>query len=95
MNFDRQNILTIVLILALAAGGYIWYSYFLSGGEKTAPANVNSPVSEEFLLRAELLNRIKIDTEFFRSPVFLELKAGEKLPPLPEVRGRANPFGQF
>jgi len=93
MNFDRQNILTIVLILAIIGGGYVWYAYF-SSFETGAP-EIKSPVSNEFLRRASLLERLDIDTGFFRGSAFLELRSGAPPPPPPEARGRANPFGGF
>ena len=73
----------------------MWYAYFFIPVEGVKPTEVKSPVSPQFLARAAILERIKIDTEFFKSAAFIELRDGVKLPPAPELRGRTNPFGPY
>lgn len=92
---DRQNILAIILVLSLIVGGYVWYSYFFSTPSDEVAQEPESVVSAEFLARSALLDRTEIDTAFFENATFLELRDGAKLPPLPENRGRTNPFSSF
>ncbi|MBI2023780.1 hypothetical protein HYT00_00040 [Candidatus Giovannonibacteria bacterium] len=90
---NKQTILLIVLVLAVIAGGYVWYAYFFQSPKKDETPEVKKQVvSEEFLARAAILDRIKINTDFFSSPDFLKLEDGAAKPPLPETKGRTNPF---
>lgn len=92
---NRQNILLIILVLSLAAGAYVWYSYLYVAPEAPVVGQA-SAVSPEFLAKAGLLDRIKIDSEFLKSGIFSELVSGPILPPTSEnINGRANPFAQF
>ncbi|HBT81152.1 hypothetical protein A2757_02355 [Candidatus Giovannonibacteria bacterium RIFCSPHIGHO2_01_FULL_48_47] len=99
MGISKQNILTVILFLALFGIAYIWYTSFFSKpqeeeeSQSTPAATLSTP--DEFLALLFLLEQTKIDLEFFQSESFKELKGGIKLPPLPAERGRVNPFAPF
>lgn len=90
MGLSRQNIFTIILAVVLIAVAYFWYSSVLLDQE--APSARTATASREFLTLLALLEKIKIDPEFFQSPAFSELRSPVVLPPLPASRGRVNPF---
>lgn len=93
---SRQNILTIILVLSLVAGGYVWYSYLYPNENKESTIPEEQIVSPEFLAKTALLDKTQIDAEFLKGGKFLELESGPALPDLPtEINGRANPFAQF
>ena len=96
----RDNILTIILILALLGIGYVWYSYL--GSRPTGDGLVGSSIpptqSEEttqFLALLSILEKTNIDTAFFSDPLFKSLGEKVELPPIPSVMGRPNPFAPF
>ncbi|OGF68549.1 hypothetical protein A3H65_03770 [Candidatus Giovannonibacteria bacterium RIFCSPLOWO2_02_FULL_45_14] len=95
---DRQNILTIILVLSLIAGGYVWYSYLYPSENAESTVSEDQIISPEFLAKTALLDKTKIDADFLKSGIFFELESGPALPPLPalsEINGRPNPFAQF
>lgn len=91
---SKQTLLLIVLILAVIAGSYIWYTNFLPSNNETSQPK-KELVSQEFLARAAILDRIRLRTDFFSSDEFLKLQDGAKKPQIPENKGRANPFSPF
>ena len=95
MGISKQNILTVILLLALVGIAYIWYTSFFSPEESQLAPEPALSTSGDFLALLSLLENLKIDTEFFQSGSFQELKSGVKLPPLPAERGRINPFAPF
>lgn len=93
---SRQNILAIILVLSLIAGGYVWYSYLYPRQNNKSAGTEERIVSPEFLAKTELLSRLKIDIDFFKNAAFSALESGPPLPAIPaEINGRANPFAQF
>ena len=97
----KQTVLVLILILALAVVGYVWYAYFQSAPETvTEPAITHG--SKTLLDRVGALRRLKnlrLDTSVFQDPLFQTL---ETAPASQELvsggegeRGRINPFTPF
>lgn len=93
----RQNILIVVLILALAGVGY----FFFMGSEQNTPtvAETSNNVEVQFQERLTQLRRLKtlqFDTSVLRDPFFGSLATqGILIQPSSEVTGRTNPFLPF
>ncbi len=93
---SRQSILTIILVISLITGGYIWYLYLYPSENSESAVSEELIVSPDFLARTALLEKTQIDHDFLKLKIFSELESGPSLPPLPaEISGRANPFAQF
>lgn len=89
---NKQNTLTIVLIVILAAIGYLW----LSSSESTD--KTKQQASNEFeaqLLELSKLKNIKLDTTIFQDPFFRSLNLSAAVPAPEGPVGRKNPFLQI
>ncbi|MEK9148118.1 MAG: hypothetical protein AAB650_01650 [Patescibacteria group bacterium] len=93
----RQTTFTIVLILLIAATGFVWLRYIRQSPspDPEATLNIPSPVDEAQLAYYRQLRSLKFDFSILSDPAFLSL--GEvPPPPAPAFSpGRANPFVPF
>ncbi len=97
----RQTILVLILILALAAIGYVWYAYF--GSAPALPTETpiaNGPKAlQDRLGTLRRLKNLRLDTSVFQDPLFRALETAptfqESLAGGEGEHGRQNPFTPF
>ena len=89
----RSNLFTIILVLIVLVSGYFWYSYLINRPVSVVTSQQqNTEAGREFVGLLKTLAAVRIDTSFFSSPGFQNLKAGAGLPQTPSSRGRNNHF---
>lgn len=90
----RQNILFVVLVVAILGTLYIWYSQSRSTGSEGI-SRVEGPSNQariQFLALLRTLKGLKFDTSFFQDPIYQSLiDSGVKVL-LPAEKGAINPF---
>ncbi len=92
MQFLKDNLMYIGVVLLLAAGFWVYMTYFAgSSGAILSSDAASSPLSQDVLATLSNLNTIKLDNSIFSDPVFNSLTDyGVVIPP--ETAGRRNPF---
>ena len=93
MDFLKQNKVTVVGVVALAACALIYFMYFSGDGSSATLSTTSeaSTVTQNLLVQLQNLNTIKLDQSIFNNPVFLSLTDyGVQIPA--EPIGRDNPF---
>jgi hypothetical protein len=92
----KANIVSIVIITLIIAGGAYWFFFMQPAPEKpltaTAPAAGVSDVQLAALVAQ--LQKITFDTSIFSDPTF-ETLVSLATPVTPEPQGRADPFAPF
>ncbi|MBI5045962.1 MAG: hypothetical protein HZC14_03125 [Candidatus Niyogibacteria bacterium] len=92
----KTNILTIILVIAVLVFGYVGYGYFKPAPalsvEKTSSVAGSSTETRALLDALSIMQGLRIDTGFFNSPVYKNLKDLSPEVSIPSVRGRTNPF---
>lgn len=89
---DRQTIFLIILILALAGGGWIWYQSQQQPAIDTAGPTADIVEIEARMTEIRRLKNATLDTTILQDPLFKSLKditatSGPTVSP-----GRINPF---
>ncbi|MEK7647224.1 MAG: hypothetical protein AAB378_02510 [Patescibacteria group bacterium] len=92
----KANILTIILVIAVLAAGYLGYVYFkpvpASVVEKTSAVAGSDTEMRALLDALSIMQGLHIDTSFFNSPTYKNLKDLSPEVSVPSVKGRTNPF---
>ncbi len=95
----RSQIINIVAILLLLAGGFWVYTSYFKGNGTDTPLITETPILNDQnvkgrdLLKVLLsLNGIKLDEEIFSSPLFTSLEDFTLTLPSSGGAGRNNPF---
>lgn len=92
----KANIVTVILIIAVLVAGYFGYDYF-----KPAPASIVEKTSavagadtemRALLDALSIMQGLHIDTSFFTSATYKNLKDLSPEVSIPSVKGRTNPF---
>lgn len=83
----QQNIIVILIVLAIFAGIYWYYQYY-----SPTPVTLSPAPPGPALAFVEKLKSINIDTSFFDDPQFLALEDSPKLSLEGLLKGRTNPF---
>ena len=92
----RQTILSILLVVVLAATGYVWFRYIRQPQAETSSDQTSSEESDR-LNQYRRLKNFKPDTSILSDPLFQSLtgsrfsSASSSAP----VSGRLNPFSPF
>ena len=86
---NKQTILTVFLVVVLAALGGVWYFYWSGRPAEDAGGTGVDTVSYQ------RVKDLKLDAALFNDPVFRELKQETIPPPVTESIGRNNPFLPF
>lgn len=95
MEFLKHNRTYIGIVLFLAAGFWVYMTYFTGGSSKDLLVESSaSPLSQDVLITLSNINTIKLDASIFSDPVFTSLSDYSVAIP-PEVAGRRNPFAPF
>ena len=100
MGSSRQNIIFIIvliLIVGLAAGGYMYFSRGSASGplvvSDTAPQSEALAATRQGILdNIEAVKSIKLDTTILTDPAFLRLQKVIRPPVEDPGVGRPNPF---
>lgn len=87
-----QNILFIVLLVAVAGGVFYWYTS--SPADQAALTTLSGipEVNIEFLNLLRTLKTIQFDTAFFQDPLYQSLLDSNVKISTPSERGKVNPF---
>jgi hypothetical protein len=94
MDFLKKNRMYIGIVLLLAAGFWVYMTYFTGSSGELLTSNASSPLSQDVLLTLSNLNTLKLDDSIFSDPVFTSLSDYSVAIP-PEAAGRRNPFAPF
>jgi hypothetical protein len=94
MDFLKKNRMYIGIVLLLAAGFWVYMTYFTGSSGELLTSNTSSPLSQDVLLTLSNLNTLKLDDSIFSDPVFTSLSDYSVAIP-PEAAGRRNPFAPF
>lgn len=89
----RQTVLTIVLVIALAATAFVWWRSF-----RTPPAPLAvepAPEVQERLASYRAIQNMTPDFSLFSNPLFKALRSVEKAATTTVRAGRTNPFIPF
>lgn len=90
----RQTVLTIILVSALAATGFVWWRNFRTGPVPLASLPESAEQDDRFrLYRA--IQSVAPDFSLFSDPLFKSLRSVEKTATTTVRAGRLNPFQPF
>lgn len=88
----RQTILALLLVIAVAASAFMWYSLRGQLGSTATASPVDNPEVAEFRRLLAALKAIKLDTSFFSDPAYKSLVDPAVLISRPAAYGKSNPF---
>ena len=89
-------ILILIVLLAIGASAYLWYSYASTGTtaavQRTSTQSGTTPEMKDLLDVLKILQTIKIDYTYLQDPNFKSLIDFSPVLAEPTVKGRPNPF---
>jgi hypothetical protein len=93
-TLDRQTIFLIILLLALAGGGWVWYQSRVTPGDAAQSAGPSQDILDIEARMAEIrrLKTVEINTSVFQDSRFRALKEITATSSPAVSPGRLNPF---
>lgn len=91
----RQTILTVVLVIAILATGWVWFAYLRKPSTPESVAG-NTAAVQSRINKYQKLDQLVSDTTVLKNPLFESLRKPKSVTPTDSIpRGRANPFLPF